>query len=269
MQGTLVKQPGTERRTLIIALLLGAAAAGLIVAFLASQRSTTGGGIVNETTVVIAELDIPAGKVITAEDVALKSIPNSAILAGSYTDQSKVIGTTARYPVTKGEQIAESRLVSAAKGSSLSFQIPAGLRAFTVPVNVTNAPAAVLVPGDFVDVIFVASLASIEVPGAVLPPTTQGTASDPRSFSGVSTLIQNVQVLAVETNFVADGVYEPSTRGSGSGTKDAKYVTLAVTPAQAQLLWLAVQQGKLTLSLRAFGDDAIIPVAPVAEPVKP
>jgi Flp pilus assembly protein CpaB len=45
-------------------------------------------------------------------------------------------------------------------------------------------------------------------------------------------------------------------------------VTLAVTPEQAQLLWLASQEGKLTITLRAFGDDKIADLGTIAEPIR-
>ncbi|MGE5596921.1 MAG: RcpC/CpaB family pilus assembly protein, partial [Hyphomicrobiales bacterium] len=78
-----------------------------------------------------------------------------------------------------------------------------------------------------------------------------------------------VQVLAVQREFVDDGVpYDASTRGEPIGDDDkVNYVTLAVTPEQAQLLWLASQEGALTLSLRPFGDDAAAALTPIAEPI--
>jgi pilus assembly protein CpaB len=278
MQGTLVKQPVADRRMMLLALILAAVAAGLIVAFLASRSSggTTAAPPVPMTLVVVTAKEVPAGKPLEASDLALKSLPASAVVVGAYTDRADAIGMTTRYPLAQGEQVAAPRLVSPQKNQALSFQIPTGKRGFTIAVSVTNTPASVLVAGDFVDVIFSATLATIDVPGAIPTPSALTEArreeqADPKNYNGVITLIQNVQVLSVERAYVAEGVYEPSTRGEVGDSKEAKevkHVTIAVSPEQAQLLWLAVQQGKLSLSLRAFGDDSIVEVAPVTEPLK-
>ena len=52
-----------------------------------------------------------------------------------------------------GEQINPLRLVPAEEVQALSFQIPPGLRGYSIPVTTENSPAALLVPGDFVDVL--------------------------------------------------------------------------------------------------------------------
>ena len=59
-----------------------------------------------------------------------------------------------------------------------------------------------------------------------------------------------------------------STRGQPPAEKDdVTFITLAVTPEQAQLVWLE-SEGKLTVSLRAFGDDKITDLKTLAEPVR-
>jgi len=272
MQGTATaKPPVADRRMLFIALVLAAVAAGLIVAFLSTRSSSDPAtDTVPSTLVVVAARDIPDGKTIEAADLAVRSIPNTAVMAGAFVDRQEVIGLTARYPMTQGEQLAPSRVVTPV-GRVPSFQIPQGMRGFTVPVTVTNTPISLMVAGDFVDVIFTATLKLID-PG--LAPTPQAEATPganepgPKDYAGAVTLIQNVQVLAIERRYVPDGPYEETTRGELGDAKDAGYVTLIVTPEQAQLLWLAVDQGSLTLALRGFGDKDIVDLQPIAEPVR-
>ncbi len=279
MQGSATaKPPVADRRMLLMALLLGAVAAGLIVAFLAT-RSDSGGGTaaVPSTLVVVAAREIPDGKVIEAADLAMRSMPNSAVATGAFLDREEVIGQTARFPVAQGEQISTSRVVSP-EGSALSFQIPAGMRGVTVPVTITTTPAGNLVAGDFVDVIWIASLAEIDIPGALPTPnpsvapnplaTPGANELDPADFGAVMTLVQNVQVLTVEREKAAGGTYEPSTRGDGIDEGDVRYVTLALTPAQAQLVQLALDRGKITLTLREFGNDTIEDIPPISLPLK-
>jgi pilus assembly protein CpaB len=79
------------------------------------------------------------------------------------------------------------------------------------------------------------------------------------------TLLQNIQVLAVAEKS------EPTIQTSGkSGDKDsseaseAKSVTLALTPEQAEKIFLVEEIGVLRLALRPFGDDEQRRIAPVA-----
>jgi len=94
------------------------------------------------------------------------------------------------------------------------------------------------------------------------------TGAQTNDFDAAVTLLQNVQVLSIETNFVDNGVpYDSTVRGTPDDKTGGTYVTLALTPDQAQLLWLASQKGKVTLTLRSFGDAQIANLTPIAEPV--
>ncbi|MCK9517699.1 MAG: Flp pilus assembly protein CpaB [Dehalococcoidia bacterium] len=255
------------RKVLIAALILGAVTAGLIVAFLASRDSSSTAPLaVTTLDVVVAKQDIAAGVTVTNDMVELREIPANAAVSGAATNLRSVVGETARYPLLEGEQIAMTRLVEPPKQKSLSFTIPAGLRGFTVPVEITRSPAALLVPGDFVDVIVSAELVHL-LPGGLDPNATVGTNND--KPKAAVTLLQNVQVISVQRAFVDSGVpYDESTRGAPRDEENTNYVTLAVTPDQAQILWLATQEGALTLSLRSFGDNVIAELTPVAEPIR-
>lgn len=256
------------RKVLLAALLLGAVTAGLIVAFLARQEPAQSSPFAASTrSVVVARQDLAAGTVLDAGMVEVRDLPENVLLAGALADPAQVIGETVRYPVAKGDQFTLARLVEPAKQKSLSFTIPSGLRGFTIAVDVTTSPAALLVPGDFVDVIVAAELLRL-LPGVLDPTATIAQNERPKA---AVTLIQNVQVISVQRRFVDSGVpYDNSTRGTPAGDSgdNVNYVTLAVTPAQAQLLWLATQEGSLTLSLRGFGDAAVEPISPVAEPIR-
>ncbi len=258
-------QPAASRRMLILALILGAVAAGLIVAFLASQQdSTVRPEAATTVEVVVATADIPAGTKVTDAMVTTRAISQSALVSGYLTNRTDVVDQTTRYPVAKGEQFASGRLVEPAGGRAISFQIPPGLRGFTVAVNDSSSPAALLAPGDFVDVIVTASVKNIIPPNGVVVPSNANV-----DYKAAVTLLQNVQVLSIQRDFLDNGVvYEKSTRGAPTDDENINNVTLAVTPEQAQLLWLASQEGKVTLSLRAFGDNDVADLAPIAEPVR-
>lgn len=266
------------RRPMLLALLFGAIAAGLIVAYLASRDgsgnpSAAGAGA---RQVVVAKQDIPAGAKIERSMLEVRELPANALVSGSTNDIAAVVGEVARYPLAAGEQVTTTRLVDAPKQEALSFQIPKGLRGFTVAVSITNTPAALMVPGDFVDVIVSAELVRL-LPTSAQTTTQQQTGlpnipglTDQDKPKAAVTLVQNVQVLSVQRKVADDGVvYDDTTRGKAPDEdKDVTFVTLGVTPEQAQLLWLASQEGKITLTLRAFGDNEVTKLQPVAEPVR-
>ncbi len=137
------------------------------------------------------------------------------------------------------------------------------MRAFTFPVNANRSPATLIVPGDFVDVLAILTGEDLGIP---LPSRSTG---DPRDSDGVATVLQNVQVLAVESQYVANGVpYDDSVRGAPAKI-NANDVTLAVTPDEAQFLTLVVQRAKfLTLALRPFADDSMLDLRPATGPIQ-
>jgi len=193
-------------------------------------------------------------------------VPRDLAVAGAFREIASVEGQVARYPIGRGEQISNIRLQEAAQVQALSFQIPKGMRGFTVPVDETRSPAALIAPGDFVDVLVAGELTRIGPSGELLPETLDGGGDAPKA---VVTLLQNVQVLAVQRTRAEGVVYDSATRGEPLDDDDnVSYVTVALLPDQAQLLWLAMQEGSITLALRAFGDDAVATLEPVAEPIR-
>ena len=257
-----------DRRVLIVALVLGAIAAGLAVAFLASA----GGGsepdpLASAATrpVVVAAVEIPIGTILDESMLEIRELPLSAVIDDAAEEFDQAVGFTARYPFTAGEQLSNVRLVEPPKVQALSFQIPDGLRGFTLPVSINDSPAALLAPGDFVDLLVVGPIDQLVTAESTF--TTRSTLVSAPSLLGsaedvpnaVTTLLQNIQVLSVQRHYVENGlIYDESTRGTPPEEAAVSNVTLALTPAQAELVWLANQTGRLTLTLRAFGDDQIV-----------
>lgn len=264
MTQTLPAQPAFGgRKVLIAALILGAITAGLVVAYLASQDQDSGLPIDDTIEVVVAREDIAVGATIERSMVEVRELPRTAAMTGAATDTSQVVGQTARYSMVEGEQFSIRRLVEPPKVRSLSFTIPEGMRGFTVPVDITRTPAELIVPGDFVDVIVTFSSVRQLPDGTYESVKVEGG----EELESAVTLLQNVQVLAVQKEFVDDGVeYDASTRGEQSEDRTINNVTLSVSPEQAQTLALLSKDGTVTLALRGFGDDANAPLVPVSEP---
>lgn len=246
------KRKMTDRRALVIALILGAVAAGLIIAYLSNRDAEAKKTTVPTLSVVVAAQDIAAGEKITEAMVAMKAVPEAAVGRGTATSATQVVGQTVRYPIAQGEQLNPVRLVESPKAQALSFHIPGGLRAFTVPVSTNNTPAALIVPGDFVDVLVAGPSKAL---GLADPSGGGLSGRDPKA---ATTLLQNIQVLSVQRQFVSTGAqYDETVRGEVGKPETITFVTLALVPENAQTLWLAMQDGKVTLTLRAFGDAEI------------
>jgi len=258
--------PTANRKVILGALILGAIAAGLIVAFLATQSETSkpSPSGTDLMAVVVATREIPVGTELDETMVRLKEIPRSAVISDPFTDTKEVIGEVTRFPLQANEQLAVGRLVQTNSNDALSFTIPEGLRGFTIKVDQEKSPAGLLAPGDFVDVLLAADVRYV-----VSPTGLTAIPGDNNELDTVITLLQNVQVLSVERDYVKNaGVYDETTRGAPTGTENVNYITMAVTPEQAQLLWLAAQKGNLTLTLRPFGDNNVPQLAPVSEPLR-
>ena len=279
----------SSKSQLLIAGILGITAAVLVLLYLNNSEGDETGAAIPMAEIVIAEEAIETGEKITSSMLSVGEVAESSVAPDFFTSQSLVVDRVARYPIEKGEPITAGRLVDAPEVQLLSFQIPAGLRGMTIPVRETETPAALMGPGDFIDVIvridqslikddsFLLTLAGDEndliarieqsLTGDSLLVTLIGE-DDNGDFKVSLTLLQNIQVLSIDRSYADTGViYEPSTRAEAREEDDrVSFVTLAVTPEQAQLLWLAQDKGLLTLVLRPFGDDEITPLGPTIEP---
>jgi pilus assembly protein CpaB len=259
-----------NKGVLVLALVLGLLSAVLVFVYLGrsgggDEESAAPSG--DTKSVVVASQDIAAGTRITEDMVRVKNVSTDAVVPQALTTTETVVGSVARFPITTDEQILESRLaggIAVPEGDKipLTYIVPEGMRAVAVNTKqVINAGGLVL-PGDYIDIIFVAQVKTD------LPP--------PLDLSHISqTILQNLEVLAVEQT-VEEVVPEATGDGTGDGAvaervavdrpdpdPEAITVTLAVTPEQAEVLAMADVIAKasdnddtdIRLSLRRFGDQ--------------
>jgi pilus assembly protein CpaB len=261
-------RPERGNRTFLVLAVVVALIAAVLV-FVALNR---GGGDEQATSsaatvdVVVAAQDIPAGTRLTEGMLKIAPVSSQTLLQGTYTEVPALAGFVTRYPVAPGEQITPAKIgLESENQEGLSFIIPAGQRAIAVSVTQVSSVGGLLLPGDRVDVIAVATASEVD--------------SDvERDFDVAFTVLQNIEVLAVAQATVEPVPPPQSTEeGEAAGEQplaerpadaepqpDATTVTLAVTPEQAQLLALVDTEGDVWLSLRPFGEDAPIELPPVA-----
>jgi pilus assembly protein CpaB len=249
---TLTERPG--RALLLLALLFAVIAAVLVFVVLNQNNGKKEGTASATTKVVVAAHDIAARTTLKSSMLEVADVPTDSVLNGTFSNIDDLDGQVTRYPLVSGEQVLASQigvLQKAAEG--LSFVVPAGMRAFSVSVSEETGVGGMILPGDLVDVIAILDAGTVGVDKAV-------------------TIVQSVEVLAVaqtaQEPIPADrptGTVTPSAVSGTLGERpadlkanpEARTVTLAVTPEQAQLLALVHTQGDVALSLRSFGDKAL------------
>lgn len=186
--------------------------------------------------VVVASRDLPAGVVLTADDVKLANWAANTTLPGSFSKSEEVVSRALIYPLGAKEPILDRNLAAQGSGLGLSVKIPAGMRATAVRSNEVVGVAGFLYPGSHVDV-----LATFVLPGSTNPVT--------------QTILQDVEVLT------AGEQIEPDPQGKPQAVN---VVTLLVDAESSQRLLLASTQGTIQFVLRNGADANKSPVAPTS-----
>jgi pilus assembly protein CpaB len=258
----------TNRRFLLIAILFAALSGALIYAWMASQGGSDDGGGSTATgsqQVVVAKQAIRERTKITSDMLTLKSIPTNAVVAGGYTTLEEVEGLVTKLPIEANSQVVASSVIDTSRPTTdhLAQLVPTGKRGFSIGISEVHAAGGLILPGDYVDVIWTCCTAENKV-------------------ALTRTILQNVQVAAIAQNLVVAGptsgtatedgegapAAPPSTSPDnpvaatpGEGNAAAGSATLLVTQEQSHLLVMAGPTGNLHLALRGVGDSAIIPPA--------
>jgi pilus assembly protein CpaB len=142
---------------------------------------------------------------------------------GSFTSIDQAVNRGLIGPVAENEPVTESKLAKVGSGAGLPPTITEGMRAISVRVNEVIGVAGFVVPGTRVDV-----LVSIK----------QGEDTLAR------VVVSNVQVLTAGTRFDQEQALQD---GKAIPTS---VVTLLVTPADAEKIALAGDEGRIMLTLR-------------------
>jgi pilus assembly protein CpaB len=246
-----------NRRFIILAVSLGLLGAILVYVASSGGSSTGGGSVTADTPVVVAKTDIPARTRITAAMVEVRLVGKNDAGDLAFTDPTQAVGQVTRFPIAANEQLLASKVVSlspttSAADRSLSFVIPSGMRAFSISTNPVQDAGGLLLPGDYVDIVVLYDIDFGLIPGG---------SADSRPNYLVQTLYQNVEVLAVAQTIV-DVVANATPTADGQRVRNSEAkpepgagtVTLALTPEQAQRLYLAEANGTIRFALRPFGD---------------
>lgn len=260
---------GRRNIPVLLALLLGGATFIGAIAWLPTLASGEPPAV-ESRAVLVARNDLSAGERLEGSRLAVVEVPAELVAAGALTAVEEGDGQVLRYPVRAGEQILASKLVGAERteATGLAFVVPEGMRAVSVPVTEVTGAGGLIVPGDRVDVL--AAISESMLAGASDASSgTEGDAARREAPTAVVTVLQDALVLAVgqSVNDTSSATRDAGAQRADGATPDPKAasVTLAVSPEDAQALFMAVSEGSIGLALRSFGDMSRAGVAPIVD----
>src|SRR5215210_9075750 len=180
-----------------IALLFGALMIAVVTAVMAknifagagADQASAAPAVPLGPKVLVARKALPVGTIVDAESLAYQPWPKELIQSAYYTegspdaDMSKLLGTVVRNPITAGQPVTRGSLVGPNDRGFLAAALGPGMRAVTVPVNVTGSVAGFVFPGDHVDMVL-----TQEVKGG----------GDGPALKVSETIVRNLRVLATD-----------------------------------------------------------------------
>jgi pilus assembly protein CpaB len=185
-----------------------------------------------QKSVLVARNGITRGQILKPQDFSWQVWPEGGIdrnYIQSGTRQAEAFtGWVARDPIAPGEPIIEAKIVSPGSRGFLAAALAPGMRAVSVTVNATSGISGFVFPGDQVDILVTHN------------PVVGGGGEAPHKAA--ETVLHDVRVIAVDQKL----------DNKGTEALVPRTATLEVTPKQSEVIAVATEMGKLSLSLRSL-----------------
>ena len=242
------------RNKLIVASVLAGGAALAIYLYLDGVARAHSGGA--PVPILVARESLAQGARLNQHNGAVKAYPSGYVHPEAIVerDVGEFLGRPVHNAIAAGQPILQTDFVqrSMAGDRPLSQVLPKGMRALTIPVDVSSSLGGLLRPGDRVDV-----MGTFQRMGG-----GQGERT-------TVTLLQKVEVLATGARMDAqsDGTNRRGEANFGN-------ITVAVTLEEAELLAFSMSRGQLHVALRQSDDLGVVENPPevdftnIFEPVK-
>ena len=219
----------------VVALTLAGGTAMLVRSFLAEKNGEVEAQALARPAaaqkfVLVARGAITRGQILKPQDFSWQVWPEGGIdknyiQVGTRTAES-FAGWVARDPFAAGEPISDAKIVSPGSRGFLAAVLHPGMRAISVPVTATSGISGLIFPGDEVDILI----------------THQLTGHDEAQHKAAETVLQDVRVIGIDQKL-----------DSKSGEPIVAHTaTFEVTPKQSEMIAVASEIGKLSLSLRSL-----------------
>ncbi|GJD29464.1 hypothetical protein PMNALOAF_0697 [Methylobacterium adhaesivum] len=191
------------------------------------------------TDVLVAAAELPLGQSIQAADLRWQPWPDQAIASGYITRTAQpkgledITGSIVRSGFLLGEPIRPQKLARS-DGGFMAAILPAGMRAVAIVTDSRGSSSAggFILPNDHVDLI--------------------RTSRDEEATQAGGTETQVSETVLTDIRVLAVGQIIQERNGSNVVTGET--ATLALTPAQAEIVTHAQKVGQISLSLRSLAD---------------
>ena len=190
--------------------------------------------------VLVAAQHLPIGTLLSENDLTEVEVGAGAVQPGSVVPDSEMAtsslhGYVVRHALAAGSPVTWANVVGPGQRGFLAAVLKPGTRAVTIRLDPATQHAALIDPGDRVDVILATNSRSDGTEAGVFPRDT---------------IVENVQVVAVDNQIMrAD---KSSEDGEQIERDEIETATLEVSPAQAELLVFGEQQGEFRLTVRSI-----------------
>ena len=195
--------------------------------------------------VLVASGELVAGQFIKAKHLRWQAWPKKGMAESYFVKGAKrpkqtqdgkpsktaiedFIGSVVRSRISQGEPITKGRVVRPGDRGFLAAVLQPDMRAVSVPINATTGISGFVFPGDRIDLLLTHSIPTGKNGKAVRRAT--------------ETVLSDIRVLAVDQR----------TDDTEGKAEVAKTATLEVTPKQAEIIAVANEMGRLSLSLRSL-----------------
>ncbi len=197
------------------------------------QRNQEAGPSSETSPVWVAKADIKDNEPMTMQNLKLEQWPKEKIPPGSLSKLEEIQGKRSRVKIYQGEAILDKKLLGKDE-VDVSYNVPTGMRLYTVLGDPMASQGGLLHPGARVDVLVYVSKSTSQLE------------------TGTKTILQDIRVFAVN-----DQVKAADDKG-GNESITAKTVTLLMTPSQTEKIALASEVGKIRLVMRSPDDSAVV-----------
>ncbi|MHB0979974.1 MAG: Flp pilus assembly protein CpaB [Thermoleophilia bacterium] len=260
------------RRTvaILVAVILALAAAGLVWWYASSVRNEVEKGE-GTVAVLVAGQDIPArttGEAVVEKSLAeITDVPERLVAPGALTSEAGLQGRVFTVPVSKGQQILTAQL-GTPEAESLAFRIKKGMRAVSLPLDRLRGVGGVLTAGDRVDVIVtfdfddlnqaLVGLSRILSPEEAKALLDQGFNAEAGRSTITRTLLQQVEIMAIDNLGTAPTGPLGQAEGETTDAPAEPVVILMVSPADAERIVYAQEEGRVWLALVPSEDTVAV-----------
>jgi pilus assembly protein CpaB len=219
-------------------LLLLALGCGLVASIGISQvldrRNRDAEPTVEKEPIYVALKDIKVNDaIVTDKNVKLEEWPKDRIPSDAVRDPKDYQNQRAGGLILAGEPIRKAKFAI----DNRIAEIPKGYRVEAVQSDAVSATGNLLQPGDRVDVLL----------------TVKNVGNTSNQFA--KTILQDIRVFAVNEQ------WRPTEGNKSDESIPAKTVSLLLTPAQAQVIYLAEAMGRIRLVLRNPDDNEVATTA--------